>query len=178
LATVSTKQPPDKALLQISNLQNLEGPAEGDLHFLQCFLTHNHEPTDEVENTWGNPRNPHSYKPDLVALKARRQEDPTSAFLGNNLGILGKTIGRFMTTSKSYGANVYYEGAIFQFTFWVASALAASLPLVSFVVLTKVSAQCFGVQVGTMAALNALMVFCVNSVTDVKRAELFIVLIM
>ncbi|KAF7449413.1 hypothetical protein Ptr902_03331 [Pyrenophora tritici-repentis] len=167
----------DDALIQQSIILNLPKPARWDLHWLQKYLQSKEMGElallGEDAEVWGSMEEPHGYKPDLVALKPRVNEDPFSAWAARNtiVGLERCGLDRFLRPSPVHGVVGYEDTTIYSITYCMNSILASLIPIASIVVLCFVSSM--PARLGTIAGFNVLVSICLMAFAGAKRAEVF-----
>jgi len=123
--------------------------------------------------TWGSLGNPNGYSPDLVALRPRRNEDPFSRWVTNNMvpAFLRSSCVKLREPSPIHGVVGLEDSSIFRVTAWMTSIIASLLPITSIVLLYVVHSM--KARLGIIAGFNLLVSACLSTFTGARRAEVF-----
>ncbi|KAF1950487.1 hypothetical protein CC80DRAFT_482584 [Byssothecium circinans] len=167
------------AIIQQATILKLKGPDPFDLHHIQNFLScktlGNHQLIGNDRSVWGSFEDRKSHSDELICLKSRGDTDSFSRWLGSKAVKWMKACGclRFKGIDRKFGTASLGDASIFKVTFWVTSIIAASLPVVSIVVLIKVKE--LEARLSAIAAFNVLLSVCLTVFTDAKRTDVFVV---
>lgn len=148
-----------------------------DIRFLQKFLVPKDMGTliliGDDSTTWGSLANPNGYSPDLIALRPRRNEDPFSRWVANNIvpAFLRSSCVKLKEPSPFYGAVGLEDSSIFRVTAWMTSIIASLLPITSIILLSVVDPM--KARLGIIAGFNLLVSVCLSTFTGARRVEIF-----
>jgi hypothetical protein len=156
----------------------MKAPDRFDLHDVQTFLRSDHMGPPFLSgwdrNTWGIPDDPDNYPPDLISVHPRIKEDTFSRVVAERAIHLFKCgLGRLTKGNSHLGRRVYYDTTVLKVTFCLTSAMAASLPIASIIVLIHLHS--LKAKLWTVAAFNVLISVCLTFFTDAKRTDVFAV---
>ncbi|KAI4666410.1 uncharacterized protein J4E79_002448 [Alternaria viburni] len=167
----------DALIQQATILQTMKEPDAFDLDDIQRFLASDHmKVLAGLDGTiWGSFKRPKDYSRELVVLRGRKDMDTFSRKIGaraidwiTNLG--GR---RWKKVDVRFGTIAVHEATVFQFTFWVTSAIASILPVVSIIIL--VNTNSLNGRLAIIAAFNVLTSVCLTVFTDARRTDVFAV---
>ena len=122
---------------------------------------------------WGHIENRKGYAPDLIALKARHNEDYFSTWVTEKLTTVLFRIGidRLKKPSAVSGLRCFHDSSLLQLTFLITSVLASLLPIASISVLYCVKSM--SARLGVVAAFNIVLSLCLSAFTTANRSEAF-----
>jgi hypothetical protein len=128
---------------------------------------------EDDAHTWGSVPEPGSYARDLIALRPRVREDPFSHWVAKNaiVSLVRCGCARFRKPSGLHGLVGYKDTTIFKITSWMTSMLASVIPVLSVVILNRVSS--ITTRLALIGAFNILMSICLSAFTTAKRSEIF-----
>jgi hypothetical protein len=169
----------DAALLQQAGINGLEAPCKGDISDLQKYLE-----TDEMGpfalvgkdcTTWGTTSEPNHRAADLISLMPHQKQDSFSKwFVEKAMRIFFACGGHLRRKPDKVSGIVSYKGTnLLRLTYYITSALASLLPVLSITILWLVKSM--PARLGIIAAFNVLITMCLNSFTMASRAEVFAV---
>lgn len=122
---------------------------------------------------WGTIKNRKGYAPDLIALKARHNEDFFSTWVTEKLTAFLLQIGidRLKKPSTVSGLRGFHDSSLLQLTFLITSLLASLLPIASISILYCVNSM--SARLGIVAAFNIVLSLCLSAFTTANRSEAF-----
>ena len=127
---------------------------------------------------WGSALNGETrkaYSRELVVLRARKDMDTFSRVLGAKaVDWIMKCGGkRWKKVDIRFGTRAIHHETIYKLTFWLTSAIASILPVVSIILLVKM--ESLNGRLGIIAAFNALISICLTLFTEARRTDVFAV---
>jgi hypothetical protein len=163
-------------------LQEMKKPDPFDIKHIKRFID-----TDQMQingddpligpdrKIWGSPEEPKSYSRELVVLRARKDMDTFSQKAGSRAmrWLMKLGAARWMKIDPRWGTVALHDDSIFKFTFWITSAIAPILPVVSIIIL--VNTHSLTGRLGTIAAFNVIISACLTFFTDARRTDVFAV---
>jgi hypothetical protein len=171
--------PIDAALIQQAAVNALEQPCKGDIADLQAYLE-----TPEMgpmallgpdSTTWGTINTPHERASDLISLVPSQKQDSFSEwFVEKAMRFFFACNGHGRRRPDRVSGMVSYKGSkLLRITYYITSALASLLPVLSISILWLV--QSMPARLGIIAGFNVLISLCLNALTTASRAEVFAV---
>ncbi|KAF1950530.1 hypothetical protein CC80DRAFT_482665 [Byssothecium circinans] len=120
-------------------------------------------------------KQPRSYSRELVVLRSRKDTDAFSHWLGARAIKYIQAVGGLGWKKKDIrvGSVAVHDESVFKLTFWVTSAVASLMPVLSILILVKLKS--LNARLGTIAAFNALISVCLTWFTDARRTDMFAV---
>lgn len=169
----------DAALIQQAAINALEEPCKGDIADLQAYLE-----TPEMgpfalrgpdAKTWGTTDSPHQRASDLISLVPLQKQDSFSQwFVEKAMRFFFACNGHRRRRPDKVNGMIAYKGSkLLHITYYITSALASLLPVLSISILWIV--QSMPARLGIIAGFNVLISLCLNALTTASRAEVFAV---
>jgi hypothetical protein len=145
------------------------------IHMDEMQIDQKYPFTGADHRVWGLLEQPNSHSRELVALRARKDIGTFSRKATARALSLLRKLGadKWKKVKPEYGTIAIDDESVFKFTFWVTSAIASILPVVSIVVLVRT--QSLNGRLGIIAAFNVLTSICLTFFTDARRTDVFAV---
>jgi len=169
----------NKALKLQSSLTSMPEPSKYDLEYIQRYMeTRDMGPlimTGPDADIWGSVAEPKLHVPDLVALRARHNEDPFSKWITNTGMKIFFWCGfhRWRKASPVHGLIVYPDSKLLRITYWMTSLLASLLPVSSIIILYYITSTPGRLVI--IAGFNIVIALCLLGLTNARRSEVFAV---
>lgn len=160
-------------------LTSMPEPSEYDLEYIQQYMeSRDMGPlimTGPDADIWGSVAESKSHVSDLVALRARHNEDPFSKWVtGTGMKIFFRCGGhRWRKPSPVDGRVFYSDSKLLRITYWITSILASLLPVSSIIILY--CARSILARLAIIAGFNIIVSLCLLGFTNAKRSEVFAV---
>lgn len=134
--------------------------------------------TEPDRKIWGSALNEETrreYSRELVVLRARKDMDTFSRVLGVKLiGWIMKCGGRrWKKADVRFGTQALHDETVYKLTFWLTTAIASTIPVMSIVLLVKMNL--LNGRLGIIAAFNVLISICLTLFTEPRRTDVFAV---
>lgn len=150
-----------------------------DMHDIQCYLSSDDMALPfigEDRTTWGSWSAPNSFTKDgLVTLKPRQPTDLFSSKLQEYGVKVVHSVKTWIRGPPKDGSSTVTEGyrdsTISKITFWLTSAIASSIPVISIIVLVRISS--LKIRLAAIAGFNALISLCLVWFTEASRTDIF-----
>ena len=157
----------------------MKKPDPFDLNHIQKFIAADSMNNDVFvgpdHNTWGSAEKPKDHSRELVVLRARKDTDSFSRVAGSKAmdWLLKLGADKWKKIDPRWGTVALHDDTIFRFTFWVTSAIASALPVISIIIL--VNTKSLNGRLAIIAAFNVLTSVCLTYFTDARRTDVFAV---
>jgi hypothetical protein len=159
-------------------ITKLADPGDRDLEHIQNFtsdLGYMSALTGPDGDIWGTARSREHRSPDLVAVRARHDEDIFSKwFTGSFMAFFFKHNGdRYVSASSLFGEVAFSESRLLRGAFIVVSIVTSQLPIISIVVLYFVESPI--IRLGIISAFAFLVALCLILFTKARAVDVFLV---
>lgn len=166
---------------QATVLREMKKPDAFDVEDIQNFIAGDQMRTPFIgpdRKIWGSALNEETrkaYSRELVVLRARKDMDTFSRVLGAKaIDWIMKCGGkRWKKVDIRFGTRAIHDETVYKLTFWLTSAIASILPVVSIVLLVKM--ESLNGRLGIIAAFNVLISICLTFFTEARRTDVFAV---
>ncbi|KAL1597638.1 hypothetical protein SLS59_007336 [Nothophoma quercina] len=172
----------DNALIQQATiLREMKKPDAFDVEDIQNFIAGDQMRIPFIgpdRKIWGSALNEETrkaYSRELVVLRARKDMDTFSRVLGAKaIDWIMKCGGkRWKKVDVRFGTRAIHDETVYKLTFWLTSAIASILPVVSIILLVKT--ESLNGRLGIIAAFNVLISICLTFFTEARRTDVFAV---